>query len=64
MIPLLVGAAAVGAVGSWLLSDDKEDSREKSNTADTGTTERRIVNEKYVKQKFKRIGRDIRRIGK
>lgn len=63
MIPLLVGAAAVG-IGSLLLIDDKEDSREKSNTADTGTTERRIVNEKYVKQKFKRIGRDIRRIGK
>lgn len=63
MIPLLVGAAAVG-IGSLLLIDDKEDSREKSNTTDTGTTERRIVNEKYVKQKFKRIGRDIRRIGK
>lgn len=63
MIPLLVGAAAVG-IGSLLLIDGKEDSREKSNTADTGTTERRIVNEKYVKQKFKRIGRDIRRIGK
>lgn len=63
MIPLLVGAAAVG-IGSLLLIDDKEDSREKSNTADTGTTERRIVNEKYVKQKFKRIGRDIRRIGR
>lgn len=63
MIPLLVGAAAVG-IGSLLLIDDKEDSREKSNTADTGATERRIVNEKYVRQKFKRIGRDIRRIGK
>ena len=55
MIPLLVGAAAVG-LGAALLSDDKP-------KKETVTHSRQHLSENQVKQKLNRNGRSIKTVG-